>query len=50
VADPARIRAALGWTPRHSSLETIVQTAWRWHCDLEPAAARATAPGLRTVS
>jgi UDP-arabinose 4-epimerase len=38
VADPARIRQRLGWKPRHSSLETIVSTAWRWHQRLEPAA------------
>jgi UDP-glucose-4-epimerase GalE len=31
VADPSRARAELGWTPRHSSLREIVETAWRWH-------------------
>ena len=31
VADARRIRDVLGWTPRHSSLATIVDTAWRWH-------------------
>ena len=30
VADPAHARTALGWTPRHSNLETIVATAWAW--------------------
>ncbi len=30
VADARRIRAALGWEPRYSSLDTIVATAWRW--------------------
>lgn len=30
VADPAHARTALGWTPRHSDLETIVATAWAW--------------------
>ena len=31
VADSARARALLEWTPRHSDLRTIVSTAWRWH-------------------
>ncbi len=31
VADPARIGAALGWTPSESALENIVATAARWH-------------------
>ena len=29
-ASSARIRAELGWRPRHADLETIVGTAWRW--------------------
>ena len=33
VADPARARAVLGWRPRHSSLEEIVETGWRWERD-----------------
>lgn len=31
VADPSRAKATLGWTPRHSDLETVVRTAWKWH-------------------
>jgi len=31
VADAARARALLGWTPRHSDLDSILATAWRWH-------------------
>ena len=31
VADAARARELLGWEPRCSGLETIVDTAWRWH-------------------
>jgi UDP-arabinose 4-epimerase len=31
VADPARARDVLGWTPRHADLATIVEHAWRWH-------------------
>jgi UDP-glucose-4-epimerase GalE len=31
VADAHRIGDALGWRPRHSSLETICKTAWCWY-------------------
>ena len=31
VADPARARALLGWTPRHSDLDTLISDAWAWH-------------------
>lgn len=31
VAAPGRAAAVLGWKPEHSSLSTIVETAWRWH-------------------
>jgi UDP-glucose 4-epimerase len=31
VAAPGRARQLLGWRPQWSSLETIVQTAYRWH-------------------
>lgn len=31
VAAPGRAAAVLGWRPVHSSLETIVRTALRWH-------------------
>jgi UDP-glucose 4-epimerase len=30
TADPTRAARELGWTPRHSSVETIIDTAWRW--------------------
>ena len=30
-ADPTRAKSLLGWTPRHSNLETIVESALRWH-------------------
>ena len=30
VADPSRIREALGWQPRHSALEPIIESAWKW--------------------
>ncbi|MGA2713491.1 MAG: UDP-glucose 4-epimerase GalE [Bryobacteraceae bacterium] len=38
VADPTLARNMLGWTPRHSSLETIVQTAWNWYTRQEAPA------------
>jgi UDP-glucose-4-epimerase GalE len=31
VAASGRARRELGWTPRHQSLDAIVETAWRWH-------------------
>ena len=31
VASAARARERLGWLPRRSQLETILQDAWRWH-------------------
>jgi UDP-arabinose 4-epimerase len=36
VASNAKARAVLGWTPQHSSIEEIVQTAWRWHLNDQP--------------
>jgi UDP-glucose 4-epimerase len=30
-ASNGRIQSELGWRPRHAELETIVETAWRWH-------------------
>ena len=30
VADPAKLRAALGWEPRYDGLRTIVEHAWRF--------------------
>jgi UDP-glucose 4-epimerase len=34
VADPAKARALLGWIPRHAKLDTIIETAWRWECNM----------------
>ena len=31
VADASRARELLDWSPRYSDLQTIVETAWRWH-------------------
>ena len=31
VADSSRIKAELGWQPRHTDLDGIVESAWKWH-------------------
>ena len=31
IASSEKIRRELGWTPKYTSLEEIVQTAWSWH-------------------
>ena len=31
VADASYVRELLGWVPQHSSLESIIRTAWAWH-------------------
>lgn len=31
IADSAKARARLGWSPAHDSLEEMVASAWRWH-------------------
>lgn len=33
VADAGRAKELLKWQPRHSTLDTIVQSAWRWHSE-----------------
>jgi UDP-glucose 4-epimerase len=30
LADPSRIRALLGWTPRHPDLKDMVAHSWAW--------------------
>ena len=37
VADPRKAREVLGWSARHSSLTTIVESACRWHRAPRPA-------------
>lgn len=32
VADPTHAENLLGWRPRFSALESIVSSAWHWHC------------------
>jgi UDP-glucose 4-epimerase len=31
VADSRLARQLLEWSPKHETIETIVETAWRWH-------------------
>lgn len=35
VANPAKARAVLGWSPTHT-LDDIIASAWRWHAEVEP--------------
>ena len=39
VADPAKAGRVLGWRPQYSSLDTIVETASRWHQAHSPGVA-----------
>lgn len=32
VASSKRIREELGWTPRYDNIESILASAWKWHC------------------
>lgn len=36
IADSRRAREILGFNPSHSALQTIVETAWAWHCSAHP--------------
>lgn len=36
VAASEKIRQELGWRPEYEDLDTIIQTAWRWHRRLNP--------------
>src|ERR1051326_1670721 len=35
VADPSKARAILDWRPAFPNLDSIVRTAWDWHCAWE---------------
>lgn len=37
-ASPEKLMRELGWTPRYSSLENIIASAWRWKQQPKPAA------------
>lgn len=41
VADAARARAELGWTPQYEDLDTIIAHAWQWERRLHPASGAA---------
>jgi len=44
MADPSLARKVLGWVPRISDLDSIIGTAWAWHCrDLDVPAYALTA-------
>jgi UDP-glucose 4-epimerase len=43
VADCTRARKELGWRPRYSGLETIIQHAWAWERKTAARFARAAA-------
>ncbi|HXI39405.1 MAG TPA: UDP-glucose 4-epimerase GalE [Bryobacteraceae bacterium] len=40
VADGTKARQLLGWQPRHSSLDEIIETAWQWHTSQSRVRAR----------
>jgi UDP-glucose 4-epimerase len=31
VADSSKAGKVLGWKPVHNSMESIINTAWKWH-------------------
>ena len=31
VADPTKLKKEFGWKPEYSDLQTIVESAWKWH-------------------
>lgn len=39
VADSRAVRAALGWQPQHTEIETIVRSAYEWHAKPRKAVA-----------
>lgn len=49
VADPARAARELHWTPQHSSLDNIVETAWKWYTRYRPGAVPAQDSDDRNV-
>ncbi len=36
IADATLAKKILGWTARHSSLETLIESAWNWHSRVSP--------------
>ena len=45
VADASRAAAALGWKAQYSSLECMVETAFRWHIQTHCDAAGGASAG-----
>jgi UDP-arabinose 4-epimerase len=41
VAKADKARKSLGWEPRFTNIEEVVETAWRWHCAQKGALAAA---------
>jgi len=41
VADSTRLQKEMGWRPEHSSLHSIIETAWKWFSRHEASAVRA---------
>ena len=37
IADSEKITTLLGWTPKHSSIHTIMEHAWQWEQKLAPS-------------
>lgn len=33
IADSKKIKSKLGWQPKYTSIEDIIETAWKWHKD-----------------
>lgn len=31
VANPAKLKQRLGWTPKYTSIDDTIKTAWEWH-------------------
>ena len=50
IASPQKIIDELGWSPRYSSIQDIVRTAWAWHHRNPNGFARSNslAPGATT--
>lgn len=46
VADIRNAQCSLGWKPMHSSLSTIVRTAWDWHLRVLPVRDRYCTPSV----
>jgi len=47
IADPQRGQSLLDWRPLASDLQTIVRTAWNWHCCAGEILASCTASSRR---